>query len=215
MIKNIIILLGLPGSGKGTQGEFISKELAIPHISTGDILRKMVNEGCKDSELLATYMKEGKLIPDNLVNKLVKNFILSDTCKHGCVLDGYPRNLRQAEYFIENIDANISTIFFDVSDDIATKRILGRVACASCNKVYNKYFDKPKKQDVCDKCGSKEFISRSDDDKDTILLRLEEYKNNTLPMVEYYKKHGKFFTVPAGESIKKVTEEVASIIKKI
>ena len=71
MIKNIIILLGLPGSGKGTQGEFISKELAIPHISTGDILRKMVNEGCKDSELLATYMKEGKLIPDNLVNKLL------------------------------------------------------------------------------------------------------------------------------------------------
>lgn len=215
MIKNIIILLGLPGSGKGTQGEFISKELAIPHISTGDILRKMTHEGGKDADLIAEYMNEGKLIPDNLVNKLVKRFILSDMCKDGCVLDGYPRTLRQAEYFIENIDANISTIFFDISDDIAIKRILGRVACASCNKVYNEYFDKPKKQGVCDKCGSKEFVARSDDDKDTILLRLEEYKSNTLPMIEYYKKQGHFFTVPAGESIKKVTEEVASIIKKI
>lgn len=215
MIKNIIILLGLPGSGKGTQGEFISKELAIPHISTGDILRKMIQEGSKDSDLLASYMKEGKLIPDNLVNKLVKSFILSDICKYGCVLDGYPRTLRQAEYFIENIDANISTIFFDVSDEVAIKRILGRIACASCNKTYNKYFDKPKKQGICDKCGSKEFVARSDDDKDTVLLRLEEYKKNTLPMIEYYKKHVKFFTVPAGESIKKITEEVASIIKKI
>ena len=139
MIKNIIILLGLPGSGKGTQGEFISKELAIPHISTGDILRKMVHEGCKDSELLATCMKEGKLIPDNLVNKLAKSFILSDTCKYGCVLDGYPRNLRQAEYFIENIDANISTIFFDVSDDIAIKRILAAVKLRGSLSLKEKY----------------------------------------------------------------------------
>lgn len=215
MIKNIIILLGLPGSGKGTQGEFISEELAIPHISTGDILRKIIHDGGKDAELLDERMKKGKLIPDNLVNKLVKSFILSDTCKDGCVLDGYPRTLSQAEYFIENIDAHISTIFFDVSNEIAIKRILGRVACASCNKTYNKYFDKPKKQGVCDKCGSTEFVERSDDDKDTVLLRLEEYKNNTLPMVEYYKKHVKFFTVSAEESIKKVTEEVASIIKKI
>lgn len=215
MIKNIIILLGLPGSGKGTQGEFISEELAIPRISTGDILRKIIQDGGKDSELLDEFMKKGKLIPDNLINKLVKSFILSDTCKDGCVLDGYPRTLSQAEYFIENIDANISTIFFDVSDEVVTKRILGRIVCASCNKIYNKYFDKPKKQGVCDKCGSKEFVERSDDDKDTVLLRLEEYKNNTLPMVEYYKKHGKFFTVSAGESIKKVTEEVATIIKKI
>ena len=215
MIKNIIILLGLPGSGKGTQGAVLSEELAIPHISTGDILRKMVLEGDKDSKLLAKYMSEGKLVPSDLVNQLVKRFILSDACKDGCILDGYPRTLEQAEYFIENIDANISTIFFDVPDEVATKRILGRISCASCNKVYNEYFDKPKKEGVCDECGSKEFAARSDDDEDTIVSRLEEYRNNTLPMIEYYKKKGKFFTVHGGESKEKVAEEVASIVKKI
>ena len=215
MIKNIIILLGLPGSGKGTQGAVLSEELAIPHISTGDIFRKMVLDDNEDSKLLAKYMKEGKLVPSDLVNKIVRKFILSDVCKDGCILDGYPRTLEQAEYFIENIDANISTIFFDVSDEVATKRILGRIACASCNRIYNEYFDKPKKEGVCDKCGSKEFSARSDDDEDTIVARLEEYKNNTLPMIEYYKKKGKFFAVHAGESKDKVVKEVAAIVKKI
>lgn len=215
MIKNIIILLGLPGSGKGTQGAVLSEELAIPHISTGDILRKMVLEDDKDSKLLAKYMSEGKLVPSDLVNQLVKRFILSDACKNGCILDGYPRTLEQAEYFIENIDANISTIFFDVPDEVATKRILGRIACASCNRLYNEYFDKPKKEGVCDECGSKEFAARSDDDEATIVARLEEYRKSTLPMIEYYKEKGRFFTVHGGESKKKVTEEVASIVKKI
>lgn len=215
MIKNIIILLGLPGSGKGTQGAFLSEELAIPHISTGDILRKMALKDDKDSKLLAEYMSEGKLVPNDLVNHLVKRYILSDACKNGCILDGYPRTLKQAEYFIENIDANISTIFFDVPDEVAKKRVLGRVACASCNKLYNEYFDKPKKEGVCDECGSTEFVERSDDDEKTIVARLEEYRKNTLPMIEYYKEKGRFFTVHAGESKEKVTQEVASIIKKI
>ena len=215
MIKNIIILLGLPGSGKGTQGTVLSEELAIPHISTGDIFRKMVLEDNDESKMLAKYMKEGKLVPSDLVNKIVRKFILSDSCKDGCILDGYPRTLEQAEYFIENIDANISTIFFDVSDEVATKRILGRMACASCDKIYNEYFDKPKKEGVCDECGSEEFSARSDDDENTIVARLEEYKNNTLPMIEYYKKKGKFFAVHGGESKDKVVKEVAAIVKKI
>ena len=215
MIKNIIILLGPPGSGKGTQGAVLSKELAIPHISTGDILRKMALEDNKDSRLLAKYMSEGKLFPSDLINQLVKRFIISDACKDGCILDGYPRNLEQVKYFIENIDANISTIFFDVSDEIVTRRILGRISCSSCNTLYNKYFDKPKKKDVCDVCDSKEFVVRSDDDRDTIALRLEEYRKNTLPMIEYYKEEGRFFTVYGGESKKKVAEQVALIAKKI
>jgi adenylate kinase len=215
MKKNIIILLGLPGSGKGTQGAVLSKELAIPHISTGDIFRKMVLEDNADSKLLAEYMNSGKLVPSSLVNKIVRKFILSEECRQGCILDGYPRTLEQAEYFIENIDADISTIFFDVSDEVATKRILGRISCASCDKLYNKYFDKPKKAGICDECGSKDFIERADDDENTILSRLEEYKNNTLPMIEFYKKKGKFFTVRAGESKDEVIAEVASIVKKI
>jgi len=207
--------MGLPGSGKGTQGAILSKDLFIPHISTGDIFRKMVQEGSSESKMLASYMNEGKLIPSELVNKVVRKYILSDECKNGCILDGYPRTLEQAEYFIEKIDANISTIFFNLSNDEAVKRILGRINCVACGRIYNEYFDKPSKRGVCDECGSNELLARLDDDQDTIVARLDEYRKETLPMIEYYKKKGKFYIVNAGQSKQKVVDEVASIVKKI
>ncbi|GAB4163404.1 MAG: adenylate kinase [Rickettsiaceae bacterium] len=215
MIKQVIILMGVPGSGKGTQGAIISKELMIPHISTGEIFRKMVKENSKESDLLAKYMKEGKLIPTDLVNQVVRKYILSDECKNGCILDGYPRTLKQAEYFIENIDAEVNTLFFDLDDETAIKRILGRINCSSCGKIYNEYFDKPTQPGKCDDCGSSEFSSRTDDDKDTIVARLEEYRKETLPMIEYYKKKGRFFAVDASRPKQEVIKEVLSIIKKI
>lgn len=215
MIKKIIILIGLPGSGKGTQGAIISKLMAIPHISTGDIFRKMIKEDSKESELLSKYMKEGKLIPSDLVNKIVRSYILSDECKNGCILDGYPRTLKQAEYFIENISTDIITIFFDLDTETASKRILGRISCSQCGAIYNEYFDKPLKEGECDDCGSHNFSARADDDESTIKLRLEEYKTETLPMVDYYKKRGRFFAVDAMQNKQKIAEEVSEIIKKI
>ena len=149
MIKKIIILLGPPGSGKGTQGAILSRELALPHISTGDIFRQMILKESEESKMLASYMSEGKLVPTDTVNQVVRKFILSDECKDGCIIDGYPRTLDQAEYFIENIDANINVIFFDIDDEIVIKRILGRFSCASCGRIYNEYFDKPAKEGVC------------------------------------------------------------------
>lgn len=215
MIKKIIILLGLPGSGKGTQGAILSRELALPHISTGDIFRRMILKESEESKMLASYMSEGKLVPTDMVNQVVRKFILSDECKDGCIIDGYPRTLDQAEYFIENIDANISVIFFDIDDEIVIKRILGRFSCASCGRIYNEYFDKPAKEGVCNDCGSYEFSSRSDDDESTILSRIEEYKKETLPLIEYYQHKSKFFKVNAGESKEQIVNELASIIKKI
>jgi adenylate kinase len=215
MIKKIILLLGLPGSGKGTQGAILSNELALPHISTGDIFRKMILEESKDSKKLAEYMNAGKLVPSDLVNKIVRKFILSDECHEGCILDGYPRTLAQAEYFIANIDTKVSIIYLKIDDDVVVRRILGRIICASCGKLYNKYFDKPNKEKGCDECGANEFVTRDDDDEDNILARIEEYKKETLPLIEYYKHKGKFFTVNAGESKEQVVNELASIIKKI
>ncbi|MBA2628917.1 MAG: adenylate kinase [Rickettsiaceae bacterium] len=215
MIKKVIILMGLPGSGKGTQGAILSKDLSLPHISTGDIFRKMVQEDSSESKMLASYMNEGKLIPSELVNKVVRKYIASDECKNGCILDGYPRTLEQAEYFIEKIEADISTIFFDLSNDEAIKRILGRISCVACGRIYNEYFDKPLKSGVCDECGSNDLLTRLDDDQDTIIARLDEYRKETLPMIEYYKKKGKFYIVNAGQSKQKVVAEVASIVKKI
>jgi len=215
MTKRIIILLGLPGSGKGTQAAILSNELLLPHISTGDIFRKMISEGSEESKLLAEYMNEGKLVPVDLVNKIVKKFIRSDECKGGCILDGYPRTLSQAEYLIENIDAEINVIFFKVEDDVVMKRVLGRMNCASCGRIYNKYFDNPKKEGICDECKSTEFLSRSDDDEVTVLSRIEEYRKETLPLVEYYQHKGRFFTVNADGSKQDVIDEMAKIIKKI
>ena len=213
--KIIIILLGLPGSGKGTQGAIISKGLGLPHISTGDIFRKMISGNSEESKLLASCMSSGKLLSTDLANKIVKKFIHSDECAAGCILDGYPRTIEQAEYLVKNVDAEINTIFFDLEDEIATKRILGRINCASCGKIYNKYFDNPKKEGICDVCGSNEFLSRSDDDEDTILSRIEEYKKETLPMIECIKQNGRFFLINAGELKEHVVNEVSSIIKKI
>ena len=111
MIKKVILLIGPPGSGKGTQGKILAEKLMLPHISTGDIFRKIATNNTDESRLLYEYMDSGKLVPSELVNKIVKTAILSDDYKKGCILDGYPRNLEQAEYLNKNVHAEISCIF--------------------------------------------------------------------------------------------------------
>lgn len=214
MNKKIIILLGLPGSGKGTQGAMLSKELFLSHISTGDIFRKMAAGDSEESRLLNQYMSEGKLAPSDLVNKIVRKYILSDECKKGCILDGYPRDLSQAEYFIENIEGEVLAIFFDTTDEVVTKRILGRYSCTQCGQLYNKFFNPTKKDSICDKCGSQDFDFRKDDDESTITKRLGEYKEKTLPLINYYKNKGMLFSVNADVSSEEVFEELMAIVKK-
>jgi adenylate kinase len=215
MIKKIILLMGLPGSGKGTQGKILAEELMLPHVSTGDIFRKMTKTDTEESKLLSEYMISGKLVPSDLVNKIVRKVLLSGEYKDGCILDGYPRNLKQAEYFIENIDTEISSVFFEVADEIVVKRIMGRYSCQSCGAIYNNYFDTLKVAGVCDHCGSTELTSRSDDDEKTVLERIKEYKKETLPLVEYYKRKGRFFTVNAGGTKEEVIKEISLIAKRI
>lgn len=214
MIKKIIVLLGLPGSGKGTQGAVLSSELRIPHISTGDIFRAMANQRTEESYKLSEYMHQGKLIPSELVNKVVKKFIFSDECKNGCILDGYPRNLEQAEYFIENISTDVTIIFFEITAETALKRILGRFACSDCNAVYNKFYNKPK-NDKCTVCGSAKFNFREDDDEITFRSRINEYIKETLPVVDYYKKRSNFFTINAENEAESISEEVLAIAKMV
>lgn len=214
MKKQIFILLGMPGSGKGTQGERLSKEIRLPHISTGDIFRKMVSSDAEEAKSLNEYISQGKLVPSELVNKIVKKYILSDECKTGCILDGYPRNLSQAEYFIENIQAEILAVLFESTDEVVVKRIMGRESCAKCSKLYNKFFAKPKKNGICDECGGKEFVSRLDDNEETIKKRLEEYRAETLPLIEYYSKKNKLTTVNANLSSEEVFAELLEVAKK-
>lgn len=215
MKKKIFILLGLPGSGKGTQGVKLSDKLAIPHISTGDIFRAIADTDSQEAEILKDYMSKGKLIPADIVNKTVRTYILSDKCRNGCILDGYPRSLDQAEYFIENIDADIVAILFETSDEVVTKRITGRYSCKKCGKLYNKFFQKPKVDGVCDACGSEEFLYREDDDEETIKHRLEEYKKETLPLVDYYRNKTTLFTINADNEEDEVFKELSVIVKKV
>lgn len=215
MRKKIILLIGPPGSGKGTQGKLLAEKLMLPHISTGDIFRKIAINNTDESRILNEYMDSGKLVPSELVNRIVKQVLLSDDYKNGCVLDGYPRNLEQAEYLGKSVEAEISCVFFNVADEVAIKRIAGRYSCEICGNIYNKYYDNPKIEGVCDNCGSTELIFRSDDDEKTVLSRMEEYKKETLPLIEYYKNKGKFFNVNAAAKKEEVNAEIDLIVKTI
>ncbi|NRB10471.1 MAG: adenylate kinase [Rickettsiaceae bacterium] len=215
MTTKIIILLGSPGAGKGTQGGIIAGILGVPHISTGDIFRKISKEDSKEAKMLKQIMSEGKLVPSELVNDIIKKFILSEEYSKGIILDGYPRTIDQAEFIDNNINVKVSVIYFDIADEVAIKRISGRYSCRDCGKSYNKYFSNSLVDGVCDACGSTNLHLRDDDNEEIILQRIEEYKKKTLPLVEYYKKNGNFFQIDAGNSIDKVKEDIALVVKNI
>jgi adenylate kinase len=216
MTKKIILLLGMPGSGKGTQGAELSKILSIPHLSTGDIFRKMIDEDSDEAKFLKDYMLSGKLVPSELVNKIVSDYISgARECVNGCILDGYPRTMDQSDYFINHISEDVIVIFFDISDDLVIKRITGRYSCKNCGKLYNKFFSEPKISGICDDCGHDQFVFRQDDNEDTIKTRISAYTADTLPLVTYYKNRSRFFSVNASLEKAEITREIVKIIKSI
>jgi len=211
-----IVLIGPPGSGKGTQSESLAKELNLPYISVGNIFRKMVEAKNEEGLLINEYMSQGKLAPASLVNKTVEKFLLLEEYKNGCVLDGYPRNLEQALFFnnfankIEK-EKNIKVIYFAVDDQIIINRLQCRFNCANCGAIYNKHYIKPKVENVCDVCGSNNFSFRQDDDTQTIKRRIEEYNVETLPVINYYKQQGELYTIDAGQNKDIVESDLRNI----
>ncbi len=185
-----IILLGPPGAGKGTFSSQVKEVLPdIIHISTGDIFRENLKNETPLGLKAKSYMDEGKLVPDEITNDMVKKS-LDDISDKSWVLDGYPRNLNQAE-FLSTITSIDSVILLSVDHKILIKRILGRFSCPNCGEIYNKYFIKPKKKGICDKCNSKiEFKQRPDDTKETLNNRLDVYEKNTKPLIDFYKDQG-------------------------
>jgi len=207
--------MGAPGSGKGTQGALISEKLSIPHISTGDVLRMMTNEDSVEARELSKYISDGKMIPSDKMNLLVKTCLQKKEYSAGYILDGYPRNLDQLNYFKENISNKFVVFFFDVDEKIAIKRVTGRFSCSSCGKLYNKFFSMPKVKDHCDVCGHKEFNHRVDDQEEIIRHRLKEFYINTMPVIELLKNKNNFFIIDAAKSMKEIVYQVNDIIKKI
>jgi len=165
----IVVLIGPPGSGKGTQSDVISIQFNLPILSIGDMFREIAMSDEPESELINKYMKEGKLIPSILVNRVIEKFLSSEKYKDGCVLDGYPRTLDQGIFLQEIINhQSILAIYFNIDSQLVKERILGRFFCKNCKKIYNTKLDGLKVRDGCDSCGASDFTYRNDDEEKII-----------------------------------------------
>jgi adenylate kinase len=187
-----IVLLGAPGAGKGTQAKKLIDVYGMPQISTGDILRKQVADKTPLGVEAKGFMDRGELVPDQVVIGMVKDRLSQDDAKKkGFILDGFPRNTKQAEALdavLKDMGMELQTaLSVDVDFEILTKRLTGRRTCKGCNQMYNVYFSAPKKEGKCDKCGG-ELFHRDDDKEETIKKRLDVYRAQTEPLIDYYGK---------------------------
>jgi len=188
-----VLLLGPPGSGKGTYATRLSKKRGAPHISTGDIFRRLKEQGGELAEKVAAYMTAGELVPDEIVNRVVAERLTDDDCKDNFLLDGYPRNLEQARLFDELMKEkgwSLGAAFqVNVSEATLKKRISGRRTCRSCGEIFNIYTLQSKKDGICDLCGG-ELYQRADDKEEAVENRLKVYERETAPLIEYYRESG-------------------------
>lgn len=210
----VIILLGPPGAGKGTQAQELSKKLKIPHISTGDLFRENLSKQTEIGKKAKSFMDAGKLVPDEIVLEMVSMRLKNSDCKGGYILDGFPRTINQAIALDKELDKNSKrlAINIDVKDDLLLKRITGRLVCKSCGAVYHKTLNPPEKPNVCDHCHG-ELIQRKDDTEPVVKERLKVYHEQTEPLIEYYKKEKIFHEVNGNQDKDKVLSDILKITK--
>lgn len=212
-----IFIMGAPGSGKGTFSSKIKEEYNLNHISTGDIFRANISQGTELGLQAKAYAEQGKLVPDEITNKMVKDYLatLSDK-KNGYLLDGYPRTLDQAKAFEEMTDGTdlaVDVILaMDVPTDVLTRRITGRRTCKDCGEIYNIYSKPTKVEGVCDRCGG-ELTQRKDDNEESLKVRLDEYSNNTEPVIDYYEKKNMVSHINADASMDEIWPSVKEALK--
>lgn len=216
-MKNII-LIAPPAAGKGTQSKLLCDKYKLAHISTGDLLRAVTTKDDEFSLKVKEIMQSGKLVSDDIVLELLSNRIKEDDCKYGFILDGFPRNVSQANSYIDmtkklNIPIG-NVIYIDVPKEITKKRIIGRLSC-KCGAVYNDQIEenKPKVEFTCDLCGSL-LNKRSDDNEETFEKRYEEYVKETYPLIEFFENIGMLHKVNGVESKENILNEISKIIDR-
>lgn len=208
----IIVLLGNIGTGKGTQGKLIMEKYNFPYISTGDIFRDNIKNNTPLGLKVKSILNQGKLVDDELVNEIVFDKIKN---LDSFVIDGYPRTINQAvnfEKFISNFERRVNLVFyFLVSKETIIKRLTGRRICPKCGKIYNIYFDKPENDERCNIDGEK-LVQREDDKIEIVIKRLEEFKQNTEPLVDYYRNKNILIDIDGERKIFEIFEDIKKIL---
>lgn len=209
-----IILLGPPGSGKGTQGNLIEKKYKIPHVSTGDLLRKEVEEGTSLGKEAEAIMRRGKLVSDDVMVKMIWERVSQPEYQKGYVLDGFPRTIVQAQK-LEEADPKHDEVAIEIylSDQTVLERLVSRRVCPRCERIYNLLLQPPEKDEQCDDCAAK-LIQREDDRPEVIKDRLKVYHQQTRPLIDHYLKKKVFFKVDGQASIEDIFRKICLILDK-
>ncbi|MGA5893980.1 adenylate kinase [Streptomyces venetus] len=213
-----IVLVGPPGAGKGTQAAFLAKNLSIPHISTGDLFRANISQQTELGKLAKSYMDAGNLVPDEVTIAMAKDRMEQPDAENGFLLDGFPRNVSQAEALDELLETENmqldAVLDLEVPEDEVVKRIAGRRICRNdSSHVFHVTYKQPAKEGVCDVCGG-ELYQRDDDSEETVRTRLEVYHTQTEPIIDYYKAQGLVVTISALGKVEDVTTRAMEALKR-
>lgn len=210
----VIVMLGAPGTGKGTVAGILTEKLGWPQVSTGDIFRKHIKEGTELGKLAESYISKGNLVPDDVTVQLIENRLKEDDVKEGIILDGFPRTVKQAEELDKllaqkgkkvDLVVNLTTPKEEIIERIVNRRVCSN---PECKTIYNIILNPPKQEGICDKCGH-EIVQRKDDNVETVEARLDGYFKQTSPLVEYYEKQGNLYTATVSREINKMGKDVA------
>lgn len=214
-MSKIIVLIGAPGAGKGTQARLLESRLGIPQISTGDMFREMKNSDTPLAREVQRIMASGKLVPDAVTYEMVRERTAREDCRATFVLDGFPRTAVQAEMLeslSDELGKPVVAIQIDVPTEILEKRLTGRRNCPECGEIYNVFFKAPETEGFCDLHPEAELVQRSDDTEEKVKVRLETYEENTKPLLDYYRKSGRLETVDGSRDPEEIYRELESLI---
>jgi adenylate kinase len=215
-MSKIIVLMGAPGAGKGTQARLLQERLHLPQISTGDIFRSLKTAHTPFAEEVLAMMAKGQLVPDDVTIRLVRERTSQDDCKNGYILDGFPRTPAQAtdlEKLAGEQRKQIVPVLIDLPQELLLKRMTGRRNCPVCGEIYNVYFKPPKSDNVCDFHPDAQLVRREDDNPDTVLARLDTFATTTRPLIDYYKAANLLRTVAGAGEPDAIYAEIERIVK--